>query len=125
MATGRWIVASFVMLLALAMSDRAAALDCPNTLKVAVLADGSVLVAGAKATLDVLDARLSELAKSEGSVWYYRENAVGEPGAAQGAAIKGVLELLVKHRRPVSFSSTPDYSDVIDGDGNSSPRTKC
>jgi hypothetical protein len=118
-------VAVFVAALSIADWGMAAVLDCPNTLRVSVLADGSVVVNGATATLEALDARLVELTKSNGSVWYYRENAGQVPSAGQDAAIKNVFGLIIKHRRPVSLSSRADFSDVIDGDGNSSPRTKC
>lgn len=103
----------------------AAALECPNTMRVSVQTDGVVIVDGVKATLESLDKQLGELKKSDGIVWYYREAAGQSPAAAQSASIKRVLELVIKHGVPISFSSTADFSDVIDGDGNSAPRTKC
>jgi hypothetical protein len=112
-------------LLLFAASAPAVALDCPNTIRVSVLRDGTVLLDGAKAALEALDARLTELDQTNGVVWYYREGSDQPPTAAQDAAIGKVLGLVMKHRRPISFSSKPDFSDVIDGDGNTSPRTTC
>jgi hypothetical protein len=33
-----------------------------------------------------------------------------------------VVELVVKHRLPISMSTKPDFSDYVDGDGTSRPR---
>lgn len=103
----------------------ASALNCPNTLRVAVLKDGKITVDGKTSTLDGLDARLSELDKTNGSVWYYREDSHRPPTGVAEQSMHDVFGLLVKHKRPVSFSYNADYSDTIDDQGNSSPRTKC
>lgn len=115
----------FVATVFMATSAFAAALTCPNTMRVSVLVDGNILVNGSKVTLESLDKQLGELKGQRGTVWYYREAAGREPAAAQGASIKDVLGLIMKYGVPVSFSSTADFSDVIDGSGESSPRTKC
>lgn len=118
-----------MLLLAIAVCCAAAssafALTCPNTLRVAVLKDGKLTVDGKATTLEGLDASLSELGKINGNVWYYRENSHRAPSPAADETMMAVMKLLVKHKRPVSFSYNADYSDAIDDQGNSSPRTKC
>lgn len=89
-----------------------------------MLLDGSILLDGTKVTLGALDARLEELSKTNGVVWYYREQG-RDASAVQETARRSVLDLVIKHRRPISLSSKPDFSDVVDGDGNASPRTQC
>jgi hypothetical protein len=86
--------------------------------KVKVMADGSLFVDGEPATLERLDQRFAELANAHGVVWYYRE--AGESSPPPIAA--RVIELVIKHRLPISMSSKPDFSDTIDQNGVSHPR---
>jgi hypothetical protein len=53
-------------------------------------------------------------------VWYHRENPAGEP-PPQGTA---VIQLIIKHRLPVSMSTKPDFSDYVDDKGVSRPRPR-
>jgi hypothetical protein len=79
---------------------------------------GEVRVDGVSTSLDQLDARFAKLADEAGTVWYYREAATADP---HPNAMR-VMELLVKHRLPISMSSKPDFSDYIDETGTSHPR---
>ena len=117
------IIAALLMLVF--ASAGALALDCPNTLRISILLDGAILIDGTKATEEVLDSRLTDLDRTDGVVWYYREGAGKEPPDAQGDVMSRVIGLVMKHRRPISLSSKPDFSDEINGGGQSSPRTKC
>lgn len=121
----RAVVLAVLTVAAVLASASAAPFDCPNTLRISVLKDGSILVGGAKSTDHALDRKLSELEKANGEVWYYREGAEGDATRKQDASVKVVLDLVIKHGRPISFSSKPDFSDFIDGEGRMAPRTKC
>jgi hypothetical protein len=86
--------------------------------KVSALASGKLLLNGQPASLATIEAEFKKLRSNNGSVWYYRENSQAEPPPEAMA----VIELVVKHRLPVSMSSKPDFSDYIDQHGNSKPR---
>ncbi len=88
-------------------------------LKVSVLDSGTVLADGVPATMKDLDDALTRLDGVNGVVWYYRENA-----KAEGPAIVSqVLGTIMAHKRPISLSSKPDFSDVVDpSTGQSRPR---
>jgi hypothetical protein len=79
--------------------------DPPPIAKVKVSRSGNILLDGRPASLNDLDKRLSELVKSRGVVWYYRENPTGEPPPA---AMK-VLEKIVEHKLPVRLCK--DFND--------------
>jgi hypothetical protein len=82
--------------------------------KISVLSSGKILLDGKSTTLAALDTALSEVAKSKGVVWYYREAAeAAEPPAAS----MKVIELVIKHRLPISMSTKPDFSDAVGPDG--------
>lgn len=82
--------------------------------KVSVLSSGKILLDGKSTTLAALDAALSELAKSKGVVWYYRQAAqAAEPPAVS----MQVIQLVIKHRLPISMSTKPDFSDAVGPDG--------
>jgi len=89
-------------------------------LKVSVLQSGKILADGAEISLANLDSRLTQLETQKGVVWYYREAAQGEPPPIA----MEVMQLVVKHRLPISMSSKPDFSDAIDANGQSRPRQK-
>jgi hypothetical protein len=86
--------------------------------EVKVQANGDLFVDGQPATLDAVDQSFAELAKSKGIVWYYREVGQSEPPPVASK----VIELVIKHRLPISMSSKPDFSDTIDDKGISYPR---
>jgi biopolymer transport protein ExbD len=87
-------------------------------LKIAVTADGRITANGRPVSLDALAPILRDLAKSKGTVWYYREAARAEP---HPNALK-VLNTIVDYDLPVSLSTKPDYSDAVDDKGRSVPR---
>jgi hypothetical protein len=87
-------------------------------LKISLLASGAILLDGRPADLEQVDAALEKVKQNHGQVWYYREAAGGQPPAA-GAA---VIQLVVRHKLPISLSSKPDFSDWVDGKGVSHPR---
>jgi hypothetical protein len=86
--------------------------------KVSVLASGVVLLDGTPTTLPALEERLKTVKAANGVVWYHRENPAAEP-PPQGTA---VVQLIIKYRLPVSMSTKPDFSDVVDANGVSRPR---
>jgi biopolymer transport protein ExbD len=87
-------------------------------LKVSVLQSGKVLTNENEVSLQELENQLIQTKNQNGVVWYYRENAQDEPPPV---AMK-VVELVVKHKVPISLSSKPDFSDAIDEYGISHPR---
>jgi len=89
-------------------------------LRVSVLQSGSVLADGSETSLAVLDSRMAEIKAQDGVVYYYREAGMSEPPLVW----KNVMDLVAKHRLPISMSSKPDFSDYIDEQGNSKPRKK-
>jgi hypothetical protein len=86
--------------------------------KIAVTARGAVSFDGAAITLDGLKSKLADLKKRNGTIWYYREAAGGEPSTQATA----VLRLIAESRLPISLSTKPDYSDVVFPDGTTRPR---
>jgi hypothetical protein len=105
-----------IVMVLVAISGGAVAAD--TILRVSVLANGQLRLNGAPTTLAKLDTAFVALKADGGVVWYYREGADAEPPVA---AMK-VIELIVKRQVPISMSSKPDFSDVIDADGISHPR---
>jgi hypothetical protein len=86
--------------------------------EVKVFANDELFVDGQRATLDAVDQRFSELAKSKGVVWYYRE----APQAKPPPVASEVIKLVIKHRLPITISSKPDFSDTLYANGVSHPR---
>ena len=89
--------------------------DSPNILKIAVTRGGEVTVNGKRTTLEDLDSICRELAEHNGEVWYYREAPKEEP---HPIALK-VLDIIIRYNLPIRLSSKPDYSDAINGRGES------
>ena len=92
--------------------------DLNAVLKVSVLKTGAILADGRMVTLEELDSLIATNAQRHGVVWYYREAGKEDPPPQAMQAI----QLVVKHKRPISMSSKPDFSDTIDQNGNSVPR---
>jgi hypothetical protein len=86
--------------------------DAP-VLKVAVFADGRLMVEGTASTLPALRESLRSLSEKKGVVWYYREAGQQEPPPIAMEVIQAVVEA----RLPIRLSSRPDYSDAIGADG--------
>jgi hypothetical protein len=91
----------------------------PNapTLKIAVMADGRIMVDGSPATIDSVCVSLKRLAEQKGVVWYYREAGQGKATPESTEVIQSVIE----NRLPIRISSRPDFSDAIGPDGRPVP----
>ena len=87
-------------------------------LKISVLSSGSLLLDGNPAPLSHLEPALQTLKAANGCVWYYRESASSEPPPEATQ----VLQLIVHHKLPITFSSKPDFSDFVDLKGVPHPR---
>jgi hypothetical protein len=79
-------------------------------LKISVLASGVVLVDGQAVDIAQLDKILQTAKENNRSVHYYRE-AAGSEALPQSME---VMKLIVKHKLPISMSTKPDFSDVVD-----------
>lgn len=88
--------------------------------KVAVFASGAVQLDGRPTTLPALDEELKKLKADNGVVWYHRQHPASEP-PPQGTA---VIQMIIKHKLPVSMSARPDFSDYVDEKGVSRPRPR-
>jgi hypothetical protein len=87
--------------------------------RISALASGALLLNGRPADLASIEAEFKDLQKKHGAVWYYRENLRAEPSPAATQ----VIELVIKYRLPVSFSTKADFSDSFDlVTGRSVPR---
>src|SRR4051812_32988427 len=75
--------------------------DAPTNLdeilRVGVAANGEISAEGQPITLERLAAKMAELKKNNGVVWYYRENM---EGVAHPNAVK-VIELVTRLRLPI------------------------
>jgi hypothetical protein len=85
--------------------------------KVGALRSGELVLDGKSATLNDL-AKILAATRGGLEVWYYREDAAMEPTEGQ----MNVLKAIADEQVPISLSSRPDFSDYIDGDGQSHPR---
>lgn len=87
--------------------------------RISVLTSGQLFLNGKPVTLTTLDKSLAELKSQNGVVWYYRENAQAEPSPEAMQAI----QLVAKHKLPISMSTKADFSDYVDANnGFSRPR---
>jgi hypothetical protein len=112
-----------LMVLVSACSDgtapSAAASPAPTSseVKVGLFRDGHIEINGRTTTLAEVPAALKS-AKGD-SVAYYREGGAGEPSGEQEAALKPLLDAVMKTSLPLRLSSKPDFSDSIDLKGRS------
>ncbi len=111
---------SLVAALIVVLCSVSPAASAEPVVKVTVLSSGAVLLDGQPTTMPALEERLKTLKATNGAVWYHRENPAAEP-PPQGTA---VVQLIIKHRLPVSMSSKADFSDYVDKDGVSRPRPR-
>lgn len=100
--------------------DREMQFNEDEILKISVFKSGEIQANSEVVSLQELDDLLAANARENGAVWYYREAGSEEPPPQ---AIE-VINLVVKHKRPISMSSKPDFSDAIDENGYSIPRKK-
>jgi hypothetical protein len=87
----------------------------PNApvLKIALMANGAIVVDGVFSNLESVRGSISSIAQRKGVVWYYREAAHTE-APLQSAEI---VKLIIENRVPVRLSTRPDYSDSVGMDG--------
>jgi hypothetical protein len=88
--------------------------------RLSAFADGSLLVDGSKMTAEEAISVLSGLDAPNSIVWYYREAAKERPHPN----VQRVVEAIAEFGIPVSLSTLPDFSDVVEKDGTVRPRTK-
>jgi hypothetical protein len=86
--------------------------------KISVLASGAVLLDGKRIEMADLEGVLQGARNEGATVWYYRESPATEPPPQA----REVLDLILKNRLSISFSTKPDFSDYMDADGISRPR---
>lgn len=84
-----------------------------RVLRVAVAADGSTSLDGASVSLAALRETLAAAKDTGAVVWYYRENAWGNAPAEATE----VIQAIVDNGLPISLSTEPDFSTVVDEDG--------
>jgi hypothetical protein len=112
----RFLLCVVVLVLAFASCKRHRQ-DAMNSsgpvVKIAVFADGRLIVDGSAATVESLRASLKHTTETHGTVWYYREAGQQEPPPAA----MQVMQAIVEARLPVRLSTRPDYSDAIGPDG--------
>ena len=89
-----------------------------RVLRIAVSADGTITLDGADVSLPALRDALAAAAGAEAVVWYYREDAQGEPRTEATLVIQAIID----NRLPISLSTEPDFSTVVSGDGTVRPR---
>ncbi len=78
--------------------------------KIKVNQEGVIALNDQTVTLEQVKAFLSKLSESSSAaVWYYRENAEGEPHP--NAML--VLQAIVDAKLPVKLSTKPDFSDSV------------
>jgi hypothetical protein len=86
--------------------------------KISVRSSGSVLLNGKPIEMADLDRLLQSTKGKDAVVWYYRES----PKTEAPPEAKAVINLIIKNRLSLSFSSKPDFSDYLDSNGVSHPR---
>lgn len=87
--------------------------------RISALSNGALMLNGKPTDLSTLDTEFRRLKQVQGAVWYHRENAHAEPPAQAMA----VVQLIIRHQLPVSMSTKADFSDYVDANGQSRPRT--
>ncbi len=86
-------------------------------LKISVLSSGTVVLDGTTIELDRLEEALKNAKDKHTGVWYYCASPAHLP---HGAA--SVIDLVIKNKLPISFSSKPDFSDWVDPKDISHPK---
>ncbi len=89
------------------------AVPANRIIKVKVAAGGEITADGQPVTLVQLAAKLADLKRAGGEVWYHRENPAGGP---HPNAMK-VIALVAENKLPIKLSAKPDFSDAVDDKG--------
>jgi len=113
------LIAIFLLVLS-ACNKAQREMNDPKIVKISLLSSGRIVLNGQPATLEEVAKALKTSKAQNGQVWYYREHAEveGPPQSAQ------IIQLIIDNNLPVSLSTKPDYSDSVDGQGQSHPRTQ-
>ena len=82
------------------------------------MADGVILLDDARTSLPEARQRLRDLAGTDTVVWYYRAQSQSEPPEEANLVFQSILE----SRIPISLSTEPDFSTVVDPGGKVRPR---
>lgn len=86
--------------------------------KVAVAADGTITLDGKVISIEKLREEFAAAAGTEPVVWLYRaDSPEGRPEES-----RLVFQAITENLFPISFTSEPDFSTVVDHDGNVKPR---
>jgi hypothetical protein len=86
--------------------------------RVRIESDGRVTINDQPVAPSEITAKLSEVKRSGGSVWYWRANAGGDRHPNADLVMKAIADL----RLSVSLSTRRDFSDYVDENGRSRPR---
>ncbi len=89
-------------------------IDETNVAKVKVLADGTILLDDKQVTIGELTVALTALKEKNGVVWYYREDAEGEPPPEA----MSVMQAVVGANLPIKLSTKPDFTVFLGPNGN-------
>lgn len=87
--------------------------------QISVLASGALLLNGLPSDMEAIRAELLRLKAVNGAVWYYRE--VLQTKAAANPLAEQLFDMILEHRLPITRSTTPDFSDYVDNQGQSHP----
>lgn len=112
------LIVILIMLPMLAYAEKNNVPEEGSILKISILTTNSIFLNGKEVSPDELMSALSEAKNKNGGVWYYRENPAEEPPPAASQ----VIQMVTDNKLPISMSTKPDFSDYVDGNGNSKPR---
>jgi hypothetical protein len=79
-------------------------------IRISLLASGKILLDGHASDMPGLQARLARAHRSQDQVWYYKE---GE-GTEHTPQSMEIVQLVMKRKLPIGFSSQPDFSTYVD-----------
>ena len=91
--------------------------DTNAVLRISVFKSGEIRADGGAVSLQDLDSLIASNAQKKGVVWYYREAGQENPSPQA----MEVIQLVVKHRRPIRMWSRADFSDAIGRNGKPVP----
>ena len=116
---GAFTLAAGTAVLSHCSTDRKPASPDPaHIAKIKVNRDGVIALNDETVTVEQVKSSLSKLSQTGGAVvWYYREDASGEPHP--NAML--VLQEIVKAKLPVKLSTKPDFSDSVGPNGSPAP----
>lgn len=88
--------------------------------KVGIFSDGTITLNGDTLDLKAIDVKFNETKNKSCEVWYYKQ---ATPTPPPDDLIKNLLDVIIKYKPAISFSSKPDFSDIVNPlTGQSKPR---